>query len=137
MLSIYAESPLPCHQTVNYEDPRWLSKWVADKGSGRLCAGALAYYANTCKRPRNPELLHEVDTDPNVFRSPAEFIAFHRPPPPPKRARRRLPLHHATTARSWSDEEDAWGLRAWKAYLALPLTGYAAELLGLRLEELP
>lgn len=121
LLAIYAESPLPCHQTVDYSDPAWLKKWtaqtrgkpMAQAASGRLCTGALTFYANLHKRPRNPDLQIEVARSTSVFATPDEFLAHHRNAP----------------SRSWSEQEVHDGDLAWRKYLAFPLPGYAAQLL--------
>lgn len=117
LLAIYAESPLPCHQTVNYTDPMWLKKWT-EETHGKLCTGALTFYANLHKRPRNPKLLIKwVKRSEDVFATVDEFLMHHRDAP----------------SRSWSDQEAHDGDLAWRKFLAFPLAGYAAELLeGMR-----
>ena len=71
---------LPCHQTIDYTDPAWKEKWVAQT-TGNACAGALIMAANTCKRPRDPTFPTMPPDHETVFSSPTEFIAFHRSSP--------------------------------------------------------
>jgi len=67
--------PMPCHQTLDYNDPQWKEKWEAGE-AGKLCAGALSFFANIGKvsrergRPRREE-------DPEVFETPQEFCDHH------------------------------------------------------------
>lgn len=71
---------LPCHQTIDYTDPAWKEKWVAQT-SGNACAGALIMTANMCKRPRDPTFPKMESDEATVFSSSTEFIAFHRSSP--------------------------------------------------------
>jgi len=71
-----ADVPMPCHKTLDYNDSDWKRDW--DTGAaGLLCAGALTFFANTCKlsrdrnRPRLPK-------DPvNIFSNSVEFMEYH------------------------------------------------------------
>lgn len=70
-----ADYPMPCHQTIDYADPDWKEHWEAGQ-NGKLCAGALSFFANIGKlsrergRPRRPE-------DETVFSSAQEFCDHH------------------------------------------------------------
>lgn len=75
--SILDEEPLPCHPTIDYEDPWWHGKWFSGM-IGEMCRGALVFQANIAKLPRGPEIpTVEPDTDA-VFATPKEFIDHHR-----------------------------------------------------------
>lgn len=82
METTMADYPMPCHQTIDYEDPKWKEKWEAQsrnaiEGKAKLCAGALIFFANIGKvsRLRNrPRLPADEEL---VFSSPAEFEAYH------------------------------------------------------------
>lgn len=91
---------LPCHQTLNYDDKDVINKW--ERGDvGKLCAGTLAFLANNCILPRDPELRGpSLTRNEEVFTSPHDFIDHHR----------RFPRG------SWSETEDATGLAAWRIY---------------------
>jgi hypothetical protein len=76
------ESPMPCHLTIDYEDPdwrkRWEEGWATGEGTGSLCAGAAVMFANRVKMPKFIRLpVREADHE-NVFSSTSEFIAHHR-----------------------------------------------------------
>lgn len=67
---------MPCHLTVDYEDPNWQKKWEAKK-IGRLCAGAAVFFANICKSSRDRDRLVLPPDRETVFAWPAEFLAHH------------------------------------------------------------
>ncbi len=94
-LQVLAEQPLPCHLTIDYNDPLWEEKWAAQQ-TGKLCAGALIQSANLKKLPRDlaTPVLKKSD---KVFMTLNEFITFHR-----------------SSTRSWPDDEDKKGKKAWK-----------------------
>jgi hypothetical protein len=86
---IQIEYPLPCHATLDYEDPRWRERWEAGE-VGSLCRGALVMAANMRKLARNQSAQPRVPADCEaVFATPAEFVAHHRSSP----------------VRSWEDEQ--------------------------------
>ena len=67
---------MPCHCTIDYEDPKWKENFVAN-GKAEHCAGALIFFRNICKLSRDPERPRlEADHD-NVFSSQAEFLDHH------------------------------------------------------------
>lgn len=94
-LVILADSRLPCHKTLNYEDPAWRQRWIMGE-TGQLCAGALVMMANILKSPRDPQV-PKMEPDPSVFETLDDFIAHHR----------------STSARSWPDSEDDAAIAAW------------------------
>jgi hypothetical protein len=74
---INTDDILPCHQTVDYEDPAWKEKWVAQT-EGNTCAGALIMTANMCKTPRDPNFPRMPRNRETVFATPMEFVRHHR-----------------------------------------------------------
>lgn len=67
---------MPCHCTIDYEDPDWKANFVAN-GKAEHCAGAIIFYSNICKLSRDRERpILEADHD-NVFSSQAEFLDHH------------------------------------------------------------
>lgn len=87
---INRDEPLPCHQTIDYEDPAWKTKWVAQQ-NGSMCAGALIMTANMAKLPADknfPRLPVDRET---VFASPLDFVRHHR----------------EAIVQSWDDEEQS------------------------------
>lgn len=68
---------LPCHQTIDYGDPDWKSKWVAQE-EGSTCAGALIMTANMLKLPRAPGFPTLPEDRETVFARPEEFVRHHR-----------------------------------------------------------
>ena len=71
------QGALPCHLTIDYTDPRWMSSQLP---KADLCAGALIYAANQAKMPRSPdraEAVRSVEQSDAVFKYPHEFIEHH------------------------------------------------------------
>lgn len=66
---------MPCHETVNYDDPKWKSQY----NKAPQCAGRAVFFANRFKLPRNPALLVVQDEDPEVFSNIQEFVDHHMP----------------------------------------------------------
>ena len=95
-LAILCESPLPCHETIDYNDRRWLRKWLDGK-TGKLCAGALTLSRNMGKMPRGRGVPRFEPDRENVFGSLVQFITHHR----------------SSSIVSWDENEDRRGLRAW------------------------
>lgn len=77
---INRDDVLPCHQTIDYEDPTWKEKWIAQE-AGNACAGALIMTANMCKRPRDKSFPRMPADKVTVFTTPLEFVRFHREAP--------------------------------------------------------
>lgn len=71
------DEPLPCHQTIDYDDPRWLEKWSAQE-DGSICAGALIFMANKMQRPRSREFPTMPSDKDAVFSNSLEFVRHHR-----------------------------------------------------------
>lgn len=88
--STLADYPMPCHKSINYNDPQWREKWEQLIRSEQLhelkkapeqkhCAGAATFFSNIAKvsRDRNrPRLKPDRE---NVFSSPHEFMEHHGP----------------------------------------------------------
>lgn len=76
MAATLRDSPMPCHMTVDYEDPDWRAE-TGPFGDARQCAGAAIFFSNICKLSRD---LHR-DSLPSdretVFSTPQEFIDHH------------------------------------------------------------
>ncbi len=68
------DEPLPCHQTIDYENPHWLVEWMHQK-SGNMCAGVLIFMAN--KLQHHPFQKMAKDHE-NVFSNTLEFVRYHR-----------------------------------------------------------
>lgn len=71
------DEPLPCHQTIDYDDPAWLEKWSTQE-SGSMCAGALVFMANKLQRPKAPGFPTMPQDKINVFANTLEFVRYHR-----------------------------------------------------------
>jgi len=71
-----SDYPMPCHQTVDYREPQWKKKWEAGQ-VGKLCAGALIFFANICKRSRDGSRPTIPADRELVFSRPDEFIDYH------------------------------------------------------------
>lgn len=77
MRTVMADAAMPCHMTIDYDDPDWKENFVAS-GEAEHCAGALILFSNMSKLSRDPER-PRLDADhENVFDSPAEFIEYHK-----------------------------------------------------------
>lgn len=76
--TVYGE--VPCHQTVDYNDPNWR----ASLKNAAVCAGALIFARNNGKLPRDPrraKLVKQVAADhETIFSTRKEFIEHHRRP---------------------------------------------------------
>lgn len=75
---IQRDEPLPCHQTINYEDPDWLVKWSRQRNTGRMCAGSLIFMANKAQRPHDPTFPTMPADKATVFANSVEFVRHHR-----------------------------------------------------------
>ena len=71
------DEPLPCHQTIDYDDPDWLLKWSAQE-AGSMCAGALIFMANKLQRPRAKGFPTLPQNKAAVFANTVEFVRYHR-----------------------------------------------------------
>lgn len=65
---------MPCHLTVNYEDPGWFQ----NLDQAQACAGAAIFFANICKLSRDPSRLKLPHDTKLVFASKAEFLKHHK-----------------------------------------------------------
>lgn len=70
------ERPLPCHQTMDYDDPEWLDKWNA-QSTGSMCAGALIMSANMSKLPRDRAFPRMEQDKTAVFPTHQAFLDYH------------------------------------------------------------
>lgn len=103
------DEPLPCHQTIDYDDPHWLSKWMAQRTTGSMCAGALVFQANKMQKPHDSEFPRMPKDTVNVFSNSVEFVRHHR----------EAPVH------SWDDDDQNEG-----ALLHRSLVAHAAIAMG-------
>lgn len=76
ILEISMERPLPCHLSIDYDNPRWLALWSAQK-IGKICAGSLIMSANMGKLPRDREFPRKAGDKLTVFGNHKEFIEYH------------------------------------------------------------
>lgn len=80
MMPVGPEYPMPCHLTIDYEDPEWKDFWEANwahgERTGSLCAGAAVMFANRAKRPKYINLPKRPADRENVFTTPPRV---HRP----------------------------------------------------------
>lgn len=77
--SITVESPMPCHEQIDYEDPDWRETQLP---GADLCAGMLIHYVNTMNSPRRPAIaaaVRAVKASKAVFTWPWEFVSHHMP----------------------------------------------------------
>ena len=74
----HADHPMPCHSTVDYTDHDWKMLWDRLAGPGKLCAGALIYFANICKISRWPDRPRRAADKVKVFATPTEFLKHHK-----------------------------------------------------------
>lgn len=68
-----SDQAMPCHLTVDYEDPFWEETYEEDAS---YCRGALNLFANTCKLSRDPKRPSGTK-DPDVFSNSIEFLQHH------------------------------------------------------------
>ena len=77
LLDVQADVPLPCHETIDYEDADWYAKWVNGR-AGKLCAGALIMAANLCKRSRDPHRPIMAADRETVYATARDMVESHR-----------------------------------------------------------
>lgn len=75
--AIIHDERLPCHQTIDYEDPQWQARW-SEGEIGQLCAGALTMAANRAQRSRSPSRPVYPADRVNVYPSLQAMIEAHR-----------------------------------------------------------
>jgi hypothetical protein len=92
------DEPLPCHQTIDYDNPHWLVEWMHQK-NGNMCAGALIFLAN--KLQHHPFQKMAKDHE-NVFSNSVEFVRYHR----------------EAAVHSWDDEEQNEGAQLHRRLIA-------------------
>lgn len=81
------DAPMPCHMSINYDDPEWKAKWMLKASSrpdyapepteGRHCSGAATFFANMGKVSRDRERPTRPRDIENVFIFPQEFADHH------------------------------------------------------------
>lgn len=71
------DEPLPCHQTIDYDNPHWLVEWMHQK-NGNACAGSLIFMANKLQRPHTPGFPTMEPDHETVFSNTVEFVRYHR-----------------------------------------------------------
>lgn len=104
--------PLPCHQTIDYDgDPNWQVKWMQQRNTGKMCAGALIFLANKLQRHPFKELPKDHE---NVFSNSLEFVRYHR----------EAPVH------SWDEDDQNDGAKMHRHLIA-----DAAKRLGVPIKE--
>lgn len=86
--TLNTEEGMPCHLTVDYDDPDWLDKL----DEAQLCRGSLIFLKNSCKLPRSAAYCAEVQAVPadreTVFANSMEFLKHHTAVIQPKKKRR-------------------------------------------------
>src|SRR5262245_31999901 len=80
MDSLMSDYPMPCHKTIDYEDPLWKEKWE-EGAAGKLCAGALIFFANIGKVSRDRFRQRMAGNSAEVFTRPDEFVEHHESAP--------------------------------------------------------
>jgi hypothetical protein len=94
------DEPLPCHQTIDYDDRHWLAKWMAQgDDTGQMCAGALTFLANKLQHHPFQKMGKDHET---VFSNTIEFVRHHR----------------EAAVRSWDDEDQNEGAQLHQRLIA-------------------
>ena len=70
-----ADADMPCHATVNYEDPEWRDQRETDDVA--FCAGAIIFQRNTCQLSRNRRRAGPEADRMAVFSNRYEFLLHH------------------------------------------------------------
>lgn len=73
--TVHADHEMPCHLTVDYEDPKWKEKLFEDS----FCAGSLIYARNVAMMSRDAKR-PTLEKSDGVFASRAEFVEHHTKP---------------------------------------------------------
>lgn len=73
--TVMSDTAMPCHMTVDYTDDDWKDQ-IRDGGSASYCAGALDFFANTCKKSRDWQR-PIGQKNPRVFKGPLAFLEHH------------------------------------------------------------
>jgi len=91
--STLSDEMMPCHPTVDYENPDWQEEMLSPDSNVQHCAGARIMYRNQCKRSKNVDFMRaeiagavaEVHPSAAVFRTKQEFLDHHTRKPTPKK----------------------------------------------------
>lgn len=78
--SLWHEDPLPCHSTIDYEDPAWHALWI-QRRIGNLCRGALEMAAKSGKLARDQVAQPRVIPSSAVFDRLRDFLDHHNAAP--------------------------------------------------------
>lgn len=70
------DAPMPCHMSIDYDDPEWKAKWFAQE-AGRHCSGAATFFANMGKVSRDRDRPTRPRDHETVFTLPQEFADHH------------------------------------------------------------
>lgn len=73
--STLADTPMPCHLTIDYEDKEWEDEQLP---SATYCSGALIFFRNMCKMSRDPNRPQLPANRDAVFSNPKEFLEHHQ-----------------------------------------------------------
>lgn len=74
VMSAIGEAEMPCHLEVDYDRKDW--KEQCEKV--HQCTGRAIFMRNTCKVPRNPNLICLPTNTVNFFSNPIEFLEHHQ-----------------------------------------------------------
>jgi len=77
LASTMADTPMPCHLSVDYER----KDWKVQAEAAPLCAGALIFFANACKLSRDASRPRLPADRALVFSRPDEFLTHHKKGP--------------------------------------------------------
>lgn len=95
--------PLPCHLTVDYDDPSWKRRWSAQAvGSGEICSGSLVFMANRLQLSQTPGFPRAPADRVAVFGNAIEFVRHHR----------------EAAIRSWDDDDQDRGAQLQRKLIA-------------------
>jgi hypothetical protein len=101
--------PLPCHQTIDYDNPHWLVEWMHQK-TGKMCAGSLIFMSNKLQHYDFTKL----PTDhTNIFSNTLEFVRYHR----------------GASVHSWDDDEQNQGAKFRREIIAQAAKSYGEPII--------
>lgn len=91
-----AGARMPCHCTVDYEDPMWRDKMERPNSSVQQCAGALAAARHQAVLPRDTALRSQMENlDPEAMNMVMNLFAF-------------MDHHNAAEVKSWEFADDVF-----------------------------
>jgi hypothetical protein len=68
---------MPCHESIDYDDPSWRTKWLS-RERGVDCVGAATFFANMNKVSRDRSRPLATPDHETVFSLPQEFADHHK-----------------------------------------------------------